>query len=83
MRLRGRWLCDEMTTQIVTDALRPVEAMAALIARHGLVRVLVALAVAALQRRAGARTTWHLSAHLMRDIGLEGRASTARPWESR
>lgn len=71
-----------MTTQTSAEPLRPVDALTALLADHGLIRILLALPAALLQRRRERLTLNHgLSAHLMRDIGLVQERS--RYWEMR
>jgi hypothetical protein len=60
-----------MTTNLNAESLRPVDAMNALIARHGVARIMLAVPAALLQRHFD-RTTLSggLSAHMLRDIGL-------------
>jgi hypothetical protein len=61
-----------MTADLSADSLPPVEALDVLIARHGRLRVVMALSVAALKRR-GERVVFvhYLSPHLQRDMGIE------------
>jgi len=71
-----------MTTHTTAEPLRPVDALTVLIADHGLIRILLALPGALLQRRRERLTLNHgLSSHLMRDIGLMPERS--RYWEMR
>jgi hypothetical protein len=60
-----------MTSDLIAEPLRPVEALNALIARHGPLRVILALPAALLLRRRERPAMWHdLSPHLQRDIGI-------------
>ena len=60
-----------MTSDLIADPLRPVEALKALIARHGLLRVILALPAALWMRRRERLIHSHeLSPHLQRDIGI-------------
>jgi hypothetical protein len=61
-----------MSVQILNESLRPSEAMAALVARHGAARMVLAMLVALVRptRRLSAQG---LSDHLRRDIGLDDR----------
>jgi hypothetical protein len=71
-----------MNTQSSAEPLRPVEALNALIAHHGLGRVMLALPAALVQRRRDRLTLNHaLSPHLMRDIGMP--PDRSRYWEMR
>ena len=71
-----------MTAQMFAEPLRPVDALDALIARHGVMRVLLAMPVAALKRRRNLPVLTHdLSPHLMRDIGLKTDAGRSKSWE--
>jgi hypothetical protein len=77
----GRWLSVEMTAQMIAETLRPVEALDALMARHGVMRVLLAMPVAALKRRRNRVVLSHeLSPHLLRDVGLRD-SSRSKSWE--
>ena len=71
-----------MTAQVIAETLRPVDALAALIARHGVMRVLLAMPVAALKRRRTRVVRNHeLSPHLLRDMGLRDCSSSSKSWE--
>ena len=71
-----------MNAQVFAETLRPVEALDALMARHGVVRVLLALTVAAWKRRAVREIRpGELSAHLRRDIGLDAPARRGKSRE--
>ena len=71
-----------MTTQTTTEPLRPVDALTALIAHHGLIRILLALPAALLRRRRDALVLGNaLPPHLQRDIGLD--PDRSRFWEMR
>ena len=71
-----------MTAHLIAETLRPVEAIDALIARHGVMRILLALPLAMLRRRrAPMMLTHHLSPHLRRDIGLAGDVRHGKSWE--
>lgn len=71
-----------MTAHRFAETLRPVEAIDAPIARHGVMRILLALPLAVLkQRRERAVLTHHLSPHLRRDIGLGGDVRHGKSWE--
>jgi hypothetical protein len=71
-----------MTAQPFTENLAPVEAMSALMARHGVLRVLIALPVAVLtRRRKDLLLPQDLSPHLMRDIGMGPGARSGKSWE--
>lgn len=59
-----------MTVQILNESMRPNEVMAALLARHGAVRVVLAMLVALVRRPGAVATAQGLSDHLLRDIGL-------------
>ena len=60
-----------MTSDLIAEPLRPVEALDALIARHGLLRVILALPAALLLRRRERLILGHeLSPHLQSDIGI-------------
>lgn len=60
-----------MTSDLIAEPLRPVEALDALIARHGPLRVILALPAALLMRRRERLILGHeLSPHLQRDIGI-------------
>ena len=60
-----------MTSDLIAEPLRPAEALNALIARHGSLRVILALPVALLMRRRDRLILGHeLSPHLQRDVGL-------------
>lgn len=59
-----------MTSHLITETLRPVETLDALIARHGSVRVILAMLSALTKRKARKSNGFHLSDHLRRDIGL-------------
>lgn len=69
-----------MNAPLFAESLRPLDAMEALVARHGFWKLLVALPVAALRLRRDRVTRAHdLSPHLMRDIGLG--ADRGKSWE--
>ena len=71
-----------MTAQLIAETLRPVEALDALIARHGMLRILLAFPMAALRRRRERLpAAYDLSPHLMRDIGLGGDTRRGKAWE--
>ena len=60
-----------MTTHIPAEPLRPVDALDALIAHHGLMRIILALPAALLkQRRDRVTMGYALSPYLQRDIGI-------------
>ena len=60
-----------MTALIPADPLRPVDALHALIARHGLLRIILALPSALIRQRRTRPVLGHtLSPHLQRDIGM-------------
>ena len=82
VRPDGRWLCENMTAHLFAETLRPVEAIDALIARQGVMRILLALPLAMLKRRRDrAVLTHHLSPHLRRDIGLGDDVRHGKSWE--
>ena len=71
-----------MTAHLSAETLRPVEAIDALIARHGMMRILLALPLAMLKRRRErVMLTQDLSPHLRRDIGLGGDVRHGKSWE--
>jgi uncharacterized protein YjiS (DUF1127 family) len=71
-----------MNAPLFAETLRPLEAMQALVARHGFWKLLVALPVAALkQRRDRAILAEELSPHLLRDIGLGAHLRPGKSWE--
>lgn len=71
-----------MTTHTTAEPLRPVDALTALIAHHGLIQILMAFPAAVLLRRRERLILNHgLSSHLMRDIGLI--PDRSRYWEMR
>ena len=71
-----------MTAQVFAETLRPVEAMDALVARHGLMRVLIAVPVVLMKRRrAQVVVPGGMSSHMMRDIGLGSAAARSKSWE--
>ena len=65
-----RWLSVDMTVEIFAENLRPAEALEALMARHGVLRVLVVLPGVLWHRRRVTRLHQPISPHLARDIGL-------------
>ena len=71
-----------MKDQVFAETLRPVDVLVALMARHGVVRVMLALPFAAWKRR-GVRpvSLYTMSDHLRRDIGLGGDAPRGKSWE--
>jgi hypothetical protein len=61
-----------MTADLSAETLPPVEALDVLIARHGTLRVAMAMSVAAFKRRRARVVFAHsLSPHLLRDMGIE------------
>ncbi len=72
-----------MTNLYQSASNRPYHAVATLIERHGLWRVLRAMLAAVLRRRAApgrVRAPEGLSNHLLRDIGLSAHAPGPRHW---
>ena len=60
-----------MNAELSAEPLRPVEALSALIARYGLIRIVLALPMALIRhRRDQTLLAYALSPHLMRDIGI-------------
>jgi hypothetical protein len=75
---------DHMTLHFLVETLHPVDALDALVARHGAWRVALALPRALLQRRrAQVLRDRHISAHILRDIGLPPDPLPRDPWEYR
>lgn len=71
-----------MNAPLYAETLRPLEALEALVARHGFWKLLFALPVAAMRLRRERVTRAHdLSPHLMRDIGLGADGPGAKSWE--
>lgn len=71
-----------MTHPMPTSASRPYHAVATLIERHGVWRVLRAVFSAMIQQRSARRLVppHGLSNHLRRDIGLAPKATDRRKW---
>ena len=79
-----RWSSVEMTAHVFSENLEPVEALDALIARHGVVRVMLALPRALIQRRRTAILLVRpVSYHIARDIGLSYDPPRKDGWEYR
>lgn len=71
-----------MKDHVIAENLRPVDVLDALMARHGVVRVMLALPFAAWRWRAKRPVNLHaLSGHLRRDIGLDSDVPRAKSWE--
>ncbi len=73
-----------MTTNLIAENLRPVEALSVLIARHGLVRIVLAIPAALLKRHNERPLAVHdLSAYLQKDIGLIRDSDRSVSWGPR
>ena len=73
-----------MTAQIFADDLAPVEALDALISRHGILRVLLALPRVLMHRKRTAMLlTGPVTYHIARDIGLSYDPPRRDAWEYR
>lgn len=72
-----------MTAQALAENLRPAEVLDALIARHGVLRVVLALPTALLKGRGTTRLAQPISPHLARDIGLSHGSLPKTAWEYR
>jgi hypothetical protein len=73
-----------MTAHGFADQLAPVQALEDLMARHGVLRVLMALPRALVQqRRATLLLERPVSYHIARDIGLSYDPPPKTPWEYR
>lgn len=71
-----------MNAPFTAEALRPLDAMQALVARHGFWKLFFALPVAAMTSRRDRVTLDHeLSPHVLRDIGLGADAGRGKSWE--
>ena len=67
-----RWSSAKMTADLSAETMRPVDALDVLIARHGRLRIVMAVSVAALKlRRERVGFAHSLSPHLQRDMGIE------------
>ena len=78
-----RWLRVKMAAHVFAENLGPAEVLDALVARHGIARVLMALPSAMMKRRAVALRGDHMSDHMLRDIGLYRGGGRKDPWEYR
>ncbi|MBC7737305.1 MAG: DUF1127 domain-containing protein [Candidatus Saccharibacteria bacterium] len=72
-----------MTVQIFAENLRPAEALESLMARHGVMRVLVAVPAVLWRRRRATRLSQPISPHLARDIGLVPEPPRKTHWDLR
>ena len=72
-----------MTTEIFAENLRPAKALEALVARHGVLAVLLALVPVMIRHKRPARLGPLMSPHLARDIGLHHEPPPKTHWQLR
>ena len=72
-----------MTVEIFAENLRPAEALEALMARHGVLRVLLVLPGVLWKRGRVTRLHQPIPSHMARDIGLWQNAPRRTHWDLR